>query len=146
MLMTGRKDNQSFSEADKIVLNFTELKVYKLAFSATQRIFNLSRSWPLEEKYSLTNQIMRSSRSICANIAEAWKKRRYPAHFISKLSDADAEAAETQVWLEIAYECSYICYEDKKQLCSEYNHICSMLYSMMNSPKKWTLKSERSEK
>ena len=79
-----------------------ELEVYRLAFKAAMRIFELSKSFPLEERYALTDQIRRSSRSVCSNIAEAWRKRRYEAAFVSKLNDAEAEAAETQTWVSFA--------------------------------------------
>lgn len=92
----------SDSQKPEVVQNYTELKVYQLAFTSAMRIYELSKKWPTEEKYSLTDQIRRSSRSVCGNIAEAWRKRRYPAHFVSKLSDADTEAAETEVWLDFA--------------------------------------------
>lgn len=86
----------------KNIRHFRELEVYQLAMEAALRIFEISKSFPVEERYSLTDQIRRSSRSVCANIAEAWRKRRYPNAFVSKLSDAEAEAAETQVWLEFS--------------------------------------------
>jgi four helix bundle protein len=79
-----------------------ELEVYKKAFDSAMRIFELSKSLPLEERYSLTDQVRKSSRSVCANIAEAWRRRRYPANWVSKLGDSEAEAAETQTWLKFA--------------------------------------------
>lgn len=85
-----------------------ELCVYKRGFAAAMQIYELSKQWPKEERYALTDQIRRSSRAVCANIAEAWRKRRYPRHFISKLSDADAEAAETRTWLRFALHCGYL--------------------------------------
>ena len=92
----------------ELIENYTDLRVYKLAFESAIHIFEISRKWPAEEKYSLTDQIRRSSRSVCANIAEAWRKRRYPAHFVSKLSDSDSEAAETEVWLDFALRLVYL--------------------------------------
>lgn len=89
-------------------MDFRELLAYKMGFQLSMEIFQLSKSFPVEEKYSLTDQIRRSSRSVCANIAEAYRKRRYVAHFISKLTDSDGENSETNVWLEFAYECNYI--------------------------------------
>jgi len=83
------------------------------------------------------DQIRRSSRSVCSNIAEAWRKRRYPASFVSKLSDADTEAAETQVWLDFALRCKYIHEKTHAELYSQYNHICAMLVKMMNDPDSW---------
>ena len=90
-----------------MVKHFRELRVYREAFDAAMRIFECSKEWPKEERYSLTDQIRRSSRSVCEQIAEAWRKRRYIAHFRSKLTDADSEAAETQSWLEFALRCGY---------------------------------------
>jgi four helix bundle protein len=84
------------------------LDVYRKAFDAAMRIFELSKSFPKEEKYSLTDQVRRASRSVCGYLAEAWRKRRYEAAFVSKLSDSEAEAAETQVWLEFAVKCGYL--------------------------------------
>src|SRR5438309_2134876 len=94
----------------------TELDVYRKAFDAAMKIFELSKAFPKEEVYSLTNQVRRSSRSVCANVAEGWRKRRYEAAFISKLSDAEAEAAETQVWLEFAVNCTYL-HRDEASPC-----------------------------
>lgn len=88
--------------------SFKDLIVYKKAFSLSMEIFEMSRGFPKEEKYSLTDQVRRSSRSVCANIGEAYRKRRYPAHFISKLTDSDAENSETQVWIDFAFACKYI--------------------------------------
>ncbi|WBL26225.1 four helix bundle protein [Zunongwangia sp. HGR-M22] len=89
-------------------MDFKSLKVYQKAFSLAMRIFEESKSFPSEEKFSLTDQIRRSSRSVCANIAEAYRKRKYPKHFVSKLTDCDAENAETQTWIEFAYSCDYL--------------------------------------
>src|SRR5487761_670421 len=85
-----------------------DLEVYRKAFEAAMRIFEISKSFPREETYSLTDQIRRSSRSVCANLGEAWRKRRYEAAFISKLSDSESEATETQIWLEFAVKCGYM--------------------------------------
>ena len=121
----------------KIILDFTELEVYIISFEAAMLIFHLSKKWPIDERYSLTDQIRRSSRSVCGNIAEAWRKRRYLAHFISKLSDSDAEAAETIVWLEFACECGYLNKTEYEELLDKYDHICAMLTKMMRSANKW---------
>ncbi len=86
----------------------TDLKVYQLSFEAGMEVFELSKKFPKEERYSLTDQIRRSSRSVSGNIAEAWRKRRYPKSFVAKLSDSDGESAETQVWLDYALDCKYI--------------------------------------
>jgi len=102
-------------------------------------IFRLSKDFPKEERYSLTDQVRRSSRSVCANITEAWRKRRYPAAFVAKLSDAEGEAAETQTWLQFAVECEYIDREKAKVLYSEYDAILGMLVRMISDPASWTL-------
>ncbi len=102
-------------------------------------IFELSKKFPVEEKYSLTDQIRRSSRSVCANLAEAWRKRRYQAAFIAKLSDSEAEAAEVQVWLKFAVECGYLEIDMGRNLYRNYNHIVGSLVNMINNPDKWIL-------
>lgn len=101
------------------------------------RIFRLSKVWPREERYSLTDQIRRSSRSVCANVAEAWRKRRYVTHFVSKLSDADTEAAETQVWLDFALRCGYLEQADYDGLYRAYDAVCGGLVKMMADPDRW---------
>jgi four helix bundle protein len=117
----------------------TDLDVYRKAFSSAMEIFDLSKSFPKEETYSLTDQIRRSSRSVNANLAEAWRKRRYEAAFIAKLSDAESEAAETQVWLEFALKCDYIERDKAKAIYSSYDEILRMLVTMINSPESWTI-------
>lgn len=117
--------------------DYSDLRAYHLAFETTMRIFALSRDWPAEERYALTDQIRRSSRSVCGNIAEAWRKRRFPKHFVSKLSDADAEAAETENWLRFAHACGYIDHDTYQQLLDHCNHACRMLTNMMAHPDKW---------
>ena len=102
-------------------------------------IFDLSRRFPKEETYSLTDQIRRSSRSVCANLAEAWRKRRYEAAFASKLSDSETEAAETQVWLEFAVKCGYLNRDDAKQLYITYDEITATIVGMINHPETWLL-------
>jgi len=94
------------SPEKKLIRTHHDLDVYQMAFDLAMRIFEESNCFPNEERYSLTDQVRRSSRSVCANLAEAWRKRRYQASFISKLSDAEAEAAETQAWLEFAIRCN----------------------------------------
>jgi len=116
-----------------------DLKVYLLSFEAGMQVFELSKTFPKEELYSLTDQLRRSSRSVSGNIAEAWRKRRYPKHFISKLSDSEGEAAETQVWLDYALACKYIDKKTNVVLNDKYDHIISMLVNMGNNPDKWTL-------
>jgi four helix bundle protein len=119
------------------VADYKDLRVYKLAFESAMEIFELSRSWPSEEKYSLTDQIRRSSRSVCTNVAEAWRKRRYEGAFISKLSDSDGEAAETEVHLEFALRCGYLHPEKHATLRDHYDHICRQLAKMMADADSW---------
>ena len=116
------------------IRSFRDLKVYKMAFELQQEIFEITKSFPKEELYSLTDQIRRSSRSIGSNIAEAWQKRRYEAHFVSKLSDSDGEQAETQHWLDTSYDCTYISADDHKCLLAKCKEIGRMLGGMMSNP------------
>ncbi|MFH1231211.1 MAG: four helix bundle protein [Planctomycetota bacterium] len=116
------------------------LRVYQLAFESAMKIFELTKKFPVEERYSLTDQIRRSSRSVCANIAEAWRKRRYQAAFVLKLSDADAEATETQVWLDFAERCEYFEGSVHRELFDRYDHICRQLNIMMPEADKWCVK------
>ena len=122
-----------------------DLVVYQMAFSAAMKIFNLSKTFPVEERYSLTDQMRRSSRSVCANLAQrlkphvAWRKRRYKAAFIAKLSDCEAEAAETQVWLKFAVKCQYLSVEQGRELYGIYNQVLSGLVNMINNPHRWVI-------
>jgi len=120
-----------------------ELRVYQLAFESAVEIYLLTRTFPADERYSLTDQIRRSSRSVCANVAEAWRKRRYPKSFVSKLSDADAEATETLVWLDFALRFEYVTAGIHKDLTDRYDHICSQLSLMMDEPQKWVPRKYR---
>ena len=108
-----------------------ELNVYTLSFKLAVEIFNLTKSFPKEEMYSLSDQIRRSSRSVCANIAEGFRKRRYPKHFVSKLSDSESEAAETQVWLEFSLEFGYIDKQKYNDLNEKYENVCPSLQSLL---------------
>ena len=103
-------------------------------------VFQITKIFPADERYSLTDQIRRSSRSVCANTAEAWRKRRYEAAFVSKLSDAEAEASETQVWLQFCVECKYLDRILAKELYAEYDAITAMLVHMINHPTDWTIR------
>lgn len=116
---------------------FRELRVYKLAYATAMDIFRRSRSFPQEERYSLTSQIRRSSRSVAANIAEGYRKRQYPAMFSSKLADADAEATETGVWLDFARECGYLSPDLHSQLAAACEEIGRMLHAMIADPEKF---------
>lgn len=117
----------------------TQLVVYKKAFEAATSIFELSRGFPKEETYSLTDQIRRASRSVCANLAEAWRKRRYEAAFVAKLNDAESEAAETQVWLEFAVKHEYVDRQRAATLYQSYDEILRMLVAMIHKPDTWLL-------
>ncbi len=125
------------------VADYKDLRVYQSAFETAMEIFELSRGFPTEEKYSLTDQIRRSSRSVCTNIAEAWRKRRYEAAFVSKLSDADGEAAETEVHLQFALRCGYLRPETHARLTDCYDHICRQLTKMMDNPASWCTLGDR---
>ena len=123
------------------IRSFRELEVWKKAMNLAMEIFELTKRFPAEEKYALTDQIRRSSRSVPANIAEAWRKRRYPAAFISKLNDAEGESAETQTHLEIAKRCGYINPESASRLDNCYEEVMAMLVSMVAHPDQWTIRS-----
>ena len=116
---------------------FKDLKVFKMSYDMAMEIFNISKSFPKEEIYALTNQIRRSSRSVCSNIAEAYRKRRYPKHFTSKITDADGEASETIVWIDFAKDCSYINENIYNNLIKKYKEIGKMLGSMANHPERF---------
>lgn len=117
----------------------TELEVYKKAFDVALSLFDASKSFPKEETYSLTDQVRRSSRSVCANLAEAWRKRRYEAAFVAKLSDCESEAAETQVWLQFAVECGYLDRDRAAAFYSTYEEILRMLVTMIDKSTLWTI-------
>ncbi len=124
-----------------MIINSTkELKVYKVAYELAMEIYRVSKDWPPEEKYSLTDQIRRSSRSVCSNLREAWAKRRYEAHFISKLTDSDGENSETDTWLDFAHDCSYLNEEDYKRLTGKCSEVGKMLGAMLKEPNKFLLK------
>ena len=118
-----------------------DLKVFQLAYSLAMEIFNLSKSFPREEVYSLTNQIRRSSRSVPANIAEGFRKRRYPNMFVSKLADSDGEGTETQVWLDFALDCGYMSKTNRDRLTAGYQEVGRMLSSMIADPQKFVPKT-----
>jgi four helix bundle protein len=114
-----------------------DLDVYRRAFDAAMEVFVVSQSFPRHEVYALTDQMRRSSRSVCANLAEAWRKRRYRASFISKLSDAEAEAAETQVWIQFAVRCGYLNRDVGAALYRGYDRILATLVGMITHPDAW---------
>ncbi len=117
--------------------SYRGLRVYALAEDAAMRLYQVTRSFPREELYSLTAQACRSSRSVCANIAEAWQKRRYPAAFTAKLTDAAAEADETRVWLSFADRCGFLAPEIAREMSLTYSEIVGMLVNMAAHPERW---------
>jgi four helix bundle protein len=123
----------------QLVRRHEDLEVYQLAFDAAMRIFELSKRFPVEERYSLTDQMRRSSRSVCANLAEAWRKRIYEASFVAKLSDCTAEAAETQTWIEFAVKCQYLDRQLGDELKQTYDRIIRTLIKLIQNSKAWTL-------
>ncbi|PYS62594.1 MAG: diversity-generating retroelement protein bAvd family protein [Acidobacteria bacterium] len=120
-----------------------DLKVYQLAYKLAMEIFHLSKKFPREEIYSLTDQIRRSSRSVAANIGEGFRKRRYPNHFVSKLTDCDAEATETQVWIDFAFDCGYLSLENHEHLTQGYEEVGKMLFGMMAEPTKFAPSNQK---
>ncbi|MBK9944747.1 MAG: four helix bundle protein [Kouleothrix sp.] len=126
----------------KKIMNHSDLEVYQRSFDIAMRIFESSKSFPKAETYSLTDQIRRSSRSVCANLAEAWRKRRYEKAFISKLSDSESEAAETQVWLSFCHRCGYMQRDEAKELYEAYNQVIRTLVGMINHPQTWIIGGE----
>ncbi len=124
-------------------MKYQDLLAYKKGFEVAMAIFPVSKSFPKEEKYSLTDQIRRSSRSVCANIAEAYRKRDYPRHFHSKLTDCDAENSETQTWLEFAHACEYITNEVFQTLTEKNNEVGKLINYMILNPEKFGVKPEK---
>ncbi len=120
-----------------------DLKVYQLAYRLAMEIFNLSKNFPREELYSLTDQIRRSSRSVPANVAEGFRKRRYPNMLVSKLTDSDGEATETQVWLDFAFDCGYMSRENRDRLTAGYEEVGRMLSGMMEDPTRFAPRNQR---
>ena len=136
----GEKPNGGIAEgAKKAIRHFRDLDVYQNALETGLRVYELSKKFPENERYALTDQIRRSSRGVCANIAEAWRKRRYPAAFISKLSDSESEAAETQVHIEFAFRHGYVGSVEFQAIDDAYEHILSQLVRMIDQPEKWVI-------
>jgi four helix bundle protein len=119
------------------IRGFRDLKVYKRSFELAMVLFELSKEFPAAETYSLTDQMRRSSRAVCANLAEAWAKRRYPAHFVSKLTDCQAEAMETQNWLILASRCGYVPREQVEGLIQDYDGVIASFATMINQAEEW---------
>lgn len=122
------------------IRSYRELRVYQSAFELAMEIFELTKNYPAEEKYSMVDQMRRSSRSVCANLAEAWRKRRYQAHFVSKLSDSESEAEETRVWLQFSLRCGYISEAKFQDLDTRYDLVIGQLVKMISEPEKWTIR------
>lgn len=119
--------------------DYKQLRVYQEAMEASMIIFEVSKRFPPEEKYSLVDQIRRSSRSVCANIAEAWSKRLYSAHFVSKITDAEAEAQETRVWIEFCERCGYLSDTEVHDLDDRYKKVTAQLIKMRLRPDQWVI-------
>jgi four helix bundle protein len=123
-----------------LVRRHTDLDVYQQAFALAMELFRVTKKFPTEERYSLTDQMRRSSRSVCANLAEAWRKRRYEAAFVSKLGDFEAEAAETQTWIQFAVECEYLDRKTGRELYRQYDAVLGKLVLMITNAKDWTFR------
>lgn len=126
----------------KKITTHRDLEVYGKAFDVAMTLFEHSKRFPKEGTYSLTDQIRRSSRSVCANLAEAWRKRRYEAAFIAKLNDCEAEAAETQAWIEFAVNCDYLERDTAADLYRTYDEILGTFVGIINHPDTWTIKKK----
>ena len=122
------------------IRSYKELRVYKAAIDAAMEIFELTKRFPSEERFSMVDQMRRSSRSVCSNIGEAWRKRRYPAHFVSKLSDSEGEGEETRVWLDLALRCGYVSETEAMKLDQTYDGILGQLVRMIEHPEKWSIR------
>jgi four helix bundle protein len=127
---------------DKIK-SYKDLRVFQNAMNAAMEIFHLTEKFPPEEKYSMTDQIRRSSRSVCSNITRAWRKRRFKTPFIAKLNDSEGEACETQVWLEFARQCEYLDDDACSELDAAYDQIMGQLAKMIGQPDKWLIKNQQ---
>lgn len=125
------------------IKSYKELRVYHAAIEAAMRIFELTKRFPAEEKFSMVDQMRRSSRSVCSNIGEAWRKRRYPAHFKSKLSDSEGEAEETRVWTDIAQRCGYLSKSEADEIDATYDGILGQLVRMIDRPDQWTISKRK---
>ena len=123
----------------KMVQSHTELESYRKAFEAAMNLFERTKAFPKEETYSLTDQVRRSSRSVCANLSEAWRRRRYHAAFVNKLNECEAEVAETQTWIEFAVRCGYMDRDCGKSLYQAYEEVLRLLVSMIRDPDPWLL-------
>lgn len=128
------------------IRSYKELRVYQAAIEAAMRVFEITKRFPMDERFSMVDQMRRASRSVCSNIGEAWRKRRYPAHFVSKLSDSEGEAEETRVWLDLALRCKYISVAEADELDQTYDGILAQLVRMIDRPEQWTIKKRINQK
>ena len=146
---TGKHDGKTnqikLCEMKQKIQNHWQLEVYRLSVDAAMEIYGISKKFPKEETYSLTDQIRRSSRSVSCQIAEGWRRRKYKAAFVNKFNEAEGEAGETQVWVEFAVKCDYINRETGKDLHNKYKNIIGKLITMGNNPEKWTLENKNSQ-
>ncbi len=122
------------------IRNYKQLRIYQHSIDAAMHIFEITKSFPIEERYSMVDQIRRSSRSVCANLAEAWRKRRYKAAFIAKLNDVESEACETQVWIDLAQRCGYINQNISDNVEKSYDLIIGQAVKMIEESNKWLIK------
>ena len=121
------------------IQSYRDLRVYHAAIEAAMRVFELTKQFPIEERYSMVDQMRRSSRSVCSNIGEAWRKRRYPAHCKSKLSDSEGEAEETRVWADLALRCGYLSKSEADEIDKTYDGILGQLVRMIDRPDQWSI-------
>ena len=121
------------------IQSYKDLRVYQAAIEGAMRVFELTKRFPIEERFSMVDQMRRSSRSVCSNIGEAWRKRRYPAHFKSKLSDSEGEAEETRVWADLALRCGYLSKSEADEIDTTYDGILGQLVRMIDRPDQWSI-------
>ena len=129
----------------ELIKSYKDLRVFQNAMNAAMKIFVLTEKFPSGEKYSLTDQMRRSSRCVCSNITRAWRKRRFKTPFIAKLNDSEGEACETQVWVEFARQCNYLDDDTCKELEAAYDQIMGQLVKMISQPDKWLLKNKQKQ-
>jgi len=125
------------------IRSYKELRVYQAAIDAAMLIFEITKRFPLEERFSMVDQMRRASRSVCSNIGEAWRKRRYPAHFRSKLTDSEGEAEETRVWIELAFRCGYVSETEAEEIDKTYDGILGQLVRMIDHPEQWAISKRK---
>lgn len=125
------------------IRSYKELRVYQAAIDAAMRVFEVTKRFPAEEKFSMVDQVRRSSRSVCSNIGEARRKRRYPAHFQSKLSDSEGEAEETRVWIDLALRCGYVSQTEADEINHTYDGILGQLVRMIDHPEQWAIRKNK---